>query len=46
MTIGLSNGEVNKNVITGPNPARALSRPISIGIVEQLQNGVIAPKPA
>jgi hypothetical protein len=45
-TIGLSSGEVNRKTIIGPNPARARINPFSIGMVEQLQNGVSAPIPA
>ena len=41
--IGLSNGETNKKVSVGPNPAFAERRPRSMGMVEQLQNGVTAP---
>ncbi len=41
--IGLSSGEANKKVKVGPNPALALSSPRNMGMVEQLQKGVIAP---
>nr|BAM15215.1 hypothetical protein [uncultured microorganism] len=44
--MGLTNGEEKRNAKVGPNPACALSRPTMIGIVEQLQNGVKAPRPA
>lgn len=41
--MGLSNGETNKKVSVGPNPAFADNNPRNIGIVEQLQKGVTAP---
>ncbi len=44
--MGLSNGETNKKVRVGPNPAFADNNPRSMGIVEQLQNGVTAPNRA
>ena len=44
--IGLRRGDVNKNVKVGPNPALALSNPRNMGMVEQLQKGVIAPNMA
>ena len=44
--MGLSNGETNKKVRVGPNPAFADNKPRNIGIVEQLQNGVTAPNRA
>ncbi len=40
--MGLSNGETNKKVSVGPNPAFA-DNPRNIGTVEQLQKGVTAP---
>nr|BAM15218.1 hypothetical protein [uncultured microorganism] len=42
----MESGEEKRNAKVGPNPACALSRPTMIGIVEQLQNGVKAPRPA
>jgi hypothetical protein len=45
-TIGFSNGDEKRNTIIGPKPARARINPFNMGIVEQLQKGVIAPKPA
>ncbi len=42
---GLSSGEAIKNDIDGPNGAFDVSKPANMGIVEQEQNGVIAPKP-
>ena len=44
--MGLSNGETNKKVRVGPNPAFADNNPRNMGIVEQLQNGVTAPNRA
>ena len=41
-----SNGDEKRNTIIGPKPARARINPFNMGIVEQLQKGVIAPKPA
>ena len=46
MTIGFSNGDVKRNVMVGPKPALAFNKPTNMGMVEQLQNGVTAPRPA
>ena len=45
MIIGFNNGDVNKNVMIGPNDALAFNNPKVNGIVEQLQNGVTDPNP-
>lgn len=44
--MGFSNGDEKRKVKIGPNPALALKSPRSMGIVEQLQNGVMAPRAA
>ena len=45
-TMGFNNGDEKRNTIIGPNPARARIKPFNMGMVEQLQKGVIAPRPA
>ena len=44
--IGFKRGETKRKTIVGPKPAFAFSMPFNIGIVEQLQKGVIAPMAA
>ncbi|CBJ89573.1 conserved hypothetical protein [Xenorhabdus nematophila F1] len=44
--MGFNKGEENKNTIIGPKPALARINPFNIGIVEQLQKGVIDPRAA
>ena len=46
ITMGLSSGLENKNTIIGPKPAFARNKPFKNGMVEQEQNGVIAPNKA
>src|SRR5699024_11601833 len=41
---GFINGEAIKKLIEGPNGTFEFNNPASIGIVEQEQNGVTAPK--
>ncbi len=44
--IGFNSGDAKRNVKVGPKPALAFSNPRNMGMVEQLQNGVIAPSSA
>ena len=44
--IGFSRGLANRNTIMVPKPACAFSKPLRKGMVEQEQNGVMAPSRA
>src|SRR5215218_5118376 len=45
-TTGSSSGDANRKVIVGPKGAPLLRSPARTGMLEQVQNGVIAPRTA